>query len=123
MSSAFNAKLEDIAIALGATKSRVVIAEQEYADAAALAFQAPATLEAGTYTFEVTTIDRNVADYVDADFVTLSDGTTDIGPPGQAKGRTYTDLIPFAAFRISKTGAVAVAAITFKATKNFTVNF
>ncbi len=124
MSSAFDAALEPITIAAAASASRVVVALHEYADAASIALQAVGTLEAGTYTIEVSTTHRkNATDYVNGDFATLNDGTADIGPPGTGKARSYTEMIPFHAFRIAKSGAVASAPIIFNASKNFTVNF
>lgn len=121
MGTGFNAVLADVVIASGDTKSRVIRATEEYADAASLNIQAPAALDAVAYTIEVSSKYRAPTDtYVDADFVTLNDGTSDIAPPAAGKGRAYTEIVGFQAFRIKQGGAGAGADRTFMVSKNFT---
>lgn len=122
MSAGNYAAIEDVTIPNGSNKSNVVRGNVSYADAAAISLQAPATLEANTYTIEVTNIIRAMTDpYVDADFCTLSDGTSPINAPSQGYGRSYTEIIPWSAFRVKSSGNVG-ANRTFKAAKNFTTS-
>ena len=103
MSKGFGNTFDDVTIAIGNTVSRVVSGALETADAVQITLQAPSSLEAGTYTFEVSNVyNADPANYADADFVTLNDGSADIGPPAAGKGRSYTEMVGFHAWRIVK---------------------
>jgi hypothetical protein len=105
----FTSSIADVVVASGGTTSRTVEARGEYADATAITIQAPATL-AETCTIEVSSDGTT--------FVTLSDGTADIGPPAAGKGRQYIEMNGFAYWRI-KAGSAAAADRTFKVWKQW----
>ena len=111
MTASFNAALANIVVPSGAAISRTVIAFEEYADATAVCLIAPASLDGATYTIEVS--------FDGATFVTLNDGTADIGPPAAGKGRQYVELCGFNFFRIRQS-INAGADRTFRASKQWT---
>ncbi len=104
------AKLGDITISSGGTTSRWV-GFNEFSDAAGIGIQSPATLDAGTYTFEVS--------YDGSTAATLTDASGNVVPPAAACARFYTELTAFVYFRIK--GPSAAANRTFVATKHWTV--
>jgi hypothetical protein len=104
------AKLGAITIAAAGTTSRWV-SFNEYSDAASIGIQSPATLDAGTYTFEVS--------YDGSTSATLTDASGNVSPPSAQSARMYTDLCAFPYFRIK--GPAAAADRTFIATKHWTV--
>lgn len=111
MSQSFQSWIADVVVLSGATTSRSVRALYEYGDATAIHIQAPAALDATTWTIEVSQDDST--------FVTLNDGTADIGPPAAGKGRQYVEMIAAPYFRI-KTSVAAAADRTFLVYKQWT---
>lgn len=107
----FVAGIADVTIASGDTISRVVDGKYEYADATAINIQSPATLDAVTFTIEVS--------YDGTTFATLNDGTSDIAPPAAGKSRQYIEMLGTKSFRLKASSAVS-ADRTFKLTKQYT---
>lgn len=109
MSQSFDSNLEDLVILSGATSSRVVDAEAESADAAAIMIYGPVTLAESVVI---------AVSYDNVTFVTLHDGTADIASPLAGKARQYTELQGAKYWKLLAGGAVA-ADRTFKVAKNW----
>lgn len=113
MSVSFDGWIYDATVASGGTVSRGVKGAYEYSDAVAIGIQSPATMDATTWTIEVSQDDSTYA--------TLKDSSgTAIGPPGAGSARQYTEMLGFKFFRIKSSGATA-ADRTFKLSKLWTV--
>lgn len=108
----FIASLPDLVVASSGTTSNSMDAKYQTSDANAVVIAAPASLDAVTYTLQVS-MDNTT-------YYTLSDGTADIGPPAAGKARQYTELLGWPYFRIAQSGAAA-SSRTFKCFKQFTV--
>ena len=103
----FIATCEDLVIALSGTTTRWVNTNAETSDAVRLAIGAPAALDVGTYTIQVSIDGINVHSV-------LNDGTDDILLPAASKSCQYeTFVAPY--WRLL--GPTAAASRTFKLTK------
>lgn len=111
MTSSFNGVIHEVTVANGASTTRWIDANIEYADATQIHIQSPAAMDAGTWTIE-TSQDASTA-------ATLSNGTADIGPPGAGKSRSYTEMLGSKYFRI-KTSVAVGSLHTFRVSKQFT---
>ena len=110
MSANFYAALADVTVASGATESRAVYADYEYSDARYLTIYAPATLDAVTWTIEVSTDGTT--------WSTLNNGTSDIAPPAAGKARQYIEMLSSRYFRIKASSATAANRI-FRVSKQW----
>jgi hypothetical protein len=110
MSANFYAALADVTVASGGTTSRAVYADYEYSDARFLTIQAPATLDAATWTIEVS--------FDGTTWATLNTGAADIAPPAAGKARQYTEMLSSRYFRIKASSGTA-ADRTFKVSKQW----
>jgi hypothetical protein len=100
-----------VTIPNGTNASRAVFSAYEYSDAVAISIQAPAALDAQTFTLE--------GSQDGSTWATLSDGTADIPVPAAGKIIQYTELLSVNYWRIKSSGNVA-ADRTFKVTKQWT---
>lgn len=112
MSQSFDARLHDVVISSGQTTTRAIFGPYEYSDATALVIQSPATLDALTFTLEISNDGTNWA--------TLSDGTAPLPFPAAGNAIQYTDMLGSKYFRIKASGAVA-ADRTFLVSKQWVV--
>lgn len=110
MTQSFDARIWNVVISSGGTTTRSIHGVYEYSDATAIIIQSPATLDAGTYTIEVS---NNGADWA-----TLSDAGGDIGVPAAGKSRQYTEMLGSHSFRIK--GPTASADHAFLVSKQWT---
>ena len=110
MSTSFNASLQDVVIASGATTSRAVFSDYEYSDARYITIQSPATLDALTFTIEVSQDATTWA--------TLATLSADLAVPAAGKAIQYIEMLSSKYFRIKASGAVA-ANRTFKVSKQW----
>jgi hypothetical protein len=111
MTQSFDARLHDVVIASGASATRAISGAYEYSDAVAIVIQSPATLDALTFTLEVSNDGSTWA--------TLSDGITDLTMPGAGKSKQFTEMLGSRFFRIKSSGNVA-ADRTFLVSKQWT---
>ena len=111
MSTSFFGALSDAVIANGANASRAVYSDYEYSDATAITIQAPAALDALTFTLEVSQDGSS--------WTTASDGSNDLPVPAAGKAVQYTELLSVKYWRIKASGNVA-ADRTFKVSKQWT---
>lgn len=111
MSQSFQSSIADVVVLSGGTTSRAVSSASEYSDATAIHIQAPATIDAGTWTIE-TSFDGTT-------WATLNDGAADIGPPAAAKARQYIEMIGAVYWRIKS--PTTAADRTFKVHKQWTI--
>jgi len=120
MSTLAVAKIGALTILNTGTTSNVFKAREVYEDAEEIQLDAPAALDALTFTIEVT----NDPDAAAPVFTTLQDGSppADVNPPAAGKSRSYASgLLGAGGFRIKASGAVAADRI-FNATKQYRVN-
>ena len=110
MSQSFDAAIENVVILSGATTSRSIEGVDSYSDATSICIQSPATLDAGTYSIEVS---RDASTWA-----TLEDAGGDITVPAATKARQYTEIHGFKWFRIK--GPTAAADRTFLVSKQWT---
>lgn len=110
MTMSFDSRLHDVVISSGQTTTRSISGIYEYSDATAIIIQSPGTLDAGTYTIEVTNDDSTWA--------TLEDAGGNLGVPAAGKARQYTEILGSRAFRIK--GPSAAADRTFLVSKQWT---
>lgn len=110
MSQSFDAAIQNVVILSGSTTTRTIDGVHEYSDATAICIQSPATLDAGTYTIEVS--------WNGTTWATLEDAGGDITVPAATKARQYTEIHGFKHFRIK--GPSAAADRTFHVTKQWT---
>jgi hypothetical protein len=110
MTQSFDARIFNVVIPSGGTTTRTIDGVYEFSDATSIFIQSPATLDAGTYTIQVS--------HNGVDFATLNDGAADIAPPAAGKGRQYIEMLGAKHFRIS--GPTAAADRTFIVTKQWT---
>jgi hypothetical protein len=111
MTQSFDARLFDIVIPSGSSVTRSISGAYEYSDAVAITIQSPATLDALTFTIEISNDGTN--------FATMSDGTNNIPVPAAGKAIQYTDMLGARAWRIKASGNVA-ADRTFLVSKQWT---
>lgn len=110
MSAHFNASLSDVTIASGGTTSRSVFSDYEYSDARFLTIQSPGTLDAITFTIEVSQDGTTWA--------TLANQTANIVVPAAGKAIQYTEMLSSKYFRLKAASAVA-ADRAFKISKQW----
>lgn len=117
--SASNIVLPDLVIPAGAAVSNILNGPGSYDDALAIVLYGPASLEAHTYTIQVSPLPKAVAG---STWTTHQIGETpaDVAPPASAKSRTYYELASAMSFRI-KSDANVTADVTFKATKSIDI--
>lgn len=117
--SASNIVLPDLVIPAAGTVSNILNGPGCYDDALAVVLYGPATLEAHTYTIEVSANPLAVAGSV---WTTLQVGETpaDLAPPAAGKARVYYELASAMSFRIKSNGALTDP-MTFKATKSIDI--
>lgn len=109
--------LSDLVIAVGQTISNVIDSRREYDDAVAiLLVHNGSTLDANTYTIEVTAEDPQSAT---SKWGTLQEAGTDVNPPGLGKARAF-DVTPWRGFRI-KSSVAMVNEARWKVSKEFFV--
>lgn len=102
-----------ITIAVGAANSNVIEAK-EYWDSPGFMIYAPASISGSpTTTIEVS--------WNGTTFVTLNDGTADIGPPAAGKGRFYSEMSAANYFRIHRSTNVSGADEIYQMSKHWTV--
>lgn len=101
----FDARLHNTIIPSGQNASRAIVGYQEYSDAAQINIQSPATLDALTFTIEVSN-DYN-ANTNTGTWAALNNGDIDIALPAAGKARPYTDILGYRAFRLKASGNVA----------------
>jgi hypothetical protein len=99
MTQSFDARLFNVVIPSGSNVTRSISGAYEYSDAVAIVIQAPATLDALTFTIEVSNDGTN--------FATLTDGTNPLPMPGAGQAIQYTDILGSRAFRIKASSNVA----------------
>ena len=107
----FDALLHDVVIASGQSATRSIFGTYEYSDATAIVIQSPATLDALTFTIEVSS-DAST-------WATLTDGTNPLPMPGAGQAMQYTDMLGAKYFRIKASGNVAEDR-TFRVSKQWT---
>lgn len=95
----FDARIHDVVIPSGQNATRAIFGTYEYSDATAIVIQSPATLDALTFTIEVS------AD--SSTWATLTDGTNPLPTPGASQAMQYTDMLGSKYFRIKASGNVA----------------
>lgn len=110
MTMSFDSRLHDVVISSGGTTTRSINGSYEYSDATAIIIQSPATLDAGTYTIEVSNDGSTWA--------TLEDAGGNLGVPAATKARQYTEILGSRFFRIK--GPTAAADRTFIVSKQWT---
>lgn len=110
MSQSFDAAIENVVILSGETSTRAIEGVDEYSDATAICIQSPGTLDAGTYSIQVS---RDGSTWA-----TLEDAGGDLSVPAANKARQYTEIHGFKFFRI--TGPTAGANRTFLVSKQWT---
>lgn len=110
MSQSFDAAIENVIILSGATNTRSIHGHDAYSDATAICIQSPATLDAGTYSIEVSRDNSTWA--------TLADASGDVTVPAAGKARQYTEIHGFKFFRIK--GPTAAANRVFLVSKQWT---
>lgn len=112
----FEADLPDITIPNAGTVSPVVKAREQYSDAESIMLHSPSTLDAATFTIEVTD-DPEVAAPV---YETLEDDAgTDVTLPAVSRARRYSqELTGSKGFRLKSSVAVAADRI-WKASKQW----
>lgn len=111
MTQSFDARLHDVVIPSGSSVTRSISGAYEYSDAVAIVIQSPAALDALSFTIEVSNDGTN--------FVTLTDGFSNLPVPGAGKATQYTEMLGSRAFRIKASGNVA-ADRTFLVSKQWT---
>lgn len=111
MTQSFDARLHDVVIASGASATRSISGAYEYSDATAIVIQSPATLDALSFTIEISNDGTTWA--------TLTDGTNPLPMPGAGQAMQYTDMLGARAFRIKASSNVA-ADRTFLVSKQWT---
>ena len=99
MTQSFDARLFDVVIPSGSNVTRSISGAYEYSDAVALVIQAPATLDALTFTIEVSNDGTN--------FATLFDGVANIPVPKAGQAIQYTEMLGSRFWRIKASGNVA----------------
>lgn len=98
MTQSFTANAHNFTIPDGGTNSNV-LSFAELGDAAQVVLYAPAAINGGgTLTFEISRDNST--------WVTLNDGTNDIGPPAAGKGRPYTEFLGANYVRVHGTSVV-----------------
>ena len=110
MTMSFDARINNVVISSGQTTTRTISGIYEYSDATAIIIQSPATLDAGTYTIEVSNDGTTYA--------TLTDASGDVGVPAAGKARQYIEMLGSHSFRIK--GPSAAADRTFFVSKQWT---
>lgn len=107
MSALSIVKLTDLTIPNGTAVSRWVLAERECGDAELITIYAPGTLDALTYTIEVSYDQDNGANttYSPTNVTTLNDGAGDVAPPAATKACSYPGFA-VKAWRIKASGNV-----------------
>lgn len=110
MSVHFNASLSDVTIASGGTTSRSVFSDYEYSDARFLSIQSPGTLDAATFTIEVSQDGITWA--------TLATQAANVVVPAAGKAIQYTEMLSSKYFRIKASAAVGADRV-FKVSKQW----
>jgi hypothetical protein len=110
MSTSFNARINDVVIPNGSNASRAIFGDYEYSDASVITIQSPATLDALTFTIELSQDGSTWA--------TATDGANDIPVPLVGEAIQYTEMLSSRYFRIKASGNV-VADTTFAVTKQW----
>jgi hypothetical protein len=95
----FDARLHDVVIPSGQSTTRAIFGTYEYSDATAIVIQAPATLDALTFTIEISNDGSTWA--------TLNDGINNLPVPAAGKAIQYTEVLGSKYFRIKSSGNVA----------------
>lgn len=112
MSQAFDAPIHSVSIASGQSATRAIFGPYEYSDATVIMIQSPATLDALTFTIEVSQDGTTWA--------TLTDGTTNLPVPAAGKAAQYTDFLASKYFRIKASANVAAERV-FRVSKQWVV--
>lgn len=99
MTQSFDARLFNVVIPSGSNVTRTISGAYEYSDATAITIQSPATLDALTFTIEISNDGTN--------FATLNTGTVDLTVPAAGKAIQYTDMLGARFFRIKASGNVS----------------
>ena len=110
MSAHMYAALADAVILSGQTTSRAIYADYEYSDARFLTIQSPATLDAVTFTIEVS--------FDGTTWATLASETANTVVPAATKAIQYNAMLSSRYFRLKAASAVA-ADRTFKISKQW----
>jgi hypothetical protein len=112
MTVSFDSLLPSLVILSGATVSNILNAKEHYGDAVGITIQSPGTLDAGTYSIQVS------SDGVT--FATWQEGATlaDVAVPAVNKATMYETLVGFMYIRLA--GPTAAADRTFKVSKHWT---
>lgn len=95
----FDARIHDVVIPSGQNATRAIFGTYEYSDATAIVIQSPATLDALSFSIEVS------AD--SSTWATLTDGFSNLPVPGAGKAAQYTEMLGSKYFRIKASGNVA----------------
>lgn len=99
MTQSFDARLFNVVIPSGSNVTRSISGAYEYSDAVAILIQAPATLDALSFSIEISNDGTN--------FATLTDGIVNIPVPGAGKAIQYTEILGSRFWRIKASGNVA----------------
>jgi len=97
--STFTISMPSLVIASGAASSNVLSAEQHYEDAVSIYMHGPASLDALTFTIEMS--------HDGSSWATYSSGGSDVGPAGAVKATIYYDLPNAPFIRLKASGNVA----------------
>lgn len=111
MTVSFVGTIGEVYIPSGSNATRAIVSDIECSDATAITIQSPTTLDALTFTIEVSQDGTTWA--------TANDGTGDLPVPAASKAIQYVEMLSVRYWRIKASGNVA-ADRTFAVTKQWT---